>query len=191
MKPTIYGFAPSTYTQTALLTAAEVGADVEVGPLEFKQASHLAKHPYGKMPAFEHDDVRLFETLAIATYLDRAFGNGRLSPADSVQQATMLQWISVAIDYAYEDLVNGLHGDDTKASAITAACEQLALLDAGLGQRRFFAGDAITLADLFLYPMIEYASQKLDSSGLKHLKALNRWRKLMAQRPSTKQVKSA
>ena len=191
MKPTIYGFPPSTYTQTALLTAAEVGAEVELGPLEFKQASHLAKHPYGKMPAFEHGDVRLFETLAIASYLDRVFGAGKLSPTDPAQHATMLQWISVAIDYAYEDLVNGLHGDAPEPSAITAACEQLALLDAGLAERRFFAGDRLTLADLFLYPMIEYACQKLDPASLKRLDGVNRWRNMMHQRSSTTQVIAA
>ncbi len=72
----------------------EAGVDVELGPLEFKKPSHLALHPYGKLPAFEHEDVRLFETLAIVTYLDRVFGGSKLTPSDPVTQAHRLQWIS-------------------------------------------------------------------------------------------------
>ena len=188
MKPTLYGFPPSTYTQTALMTASEAGVDVELRPLEFKKASHLALHPYGKMPAFEYDDVRLFETLAIATYLDRVFGKSKLTPSDPVAQAHMLQWISVAIDYAYEDLVNGMHAEAPSPEAITAACEQLKLIDAGLTGREFLAGDSFSLADLFLYPMIEYASRKLDSGVWNGLPEVSRWRAAVAQRPSARKA---
>jgi len=188
MKPTIYGFPPSTYTQTALMAAAEAGVDVELGPLEFKKASHLALHPYGKMPAFEHDGVRLFETLAIVTYLDRTFGGSKLTPSDPVAQAHMLQWISVAIDYAYEDLVNGMHPESPSTEAITSACEQLKLIDAGLAGREFLAGAAFSLADLFLYPMIEYASGKLDNGVWNGLPEVQRWRAAVSKRSSAKKA---
>ena len=36
-------------------------------------------HPLGKMPVLHYGDVRLFESKAIATYLDRVFGPGDLS----------------------------------------------------------------------------------------------------------------
>lgn len=184
MKPIIYGFPASTFTQTALMAAREAGVDVALGPLEFKKASHLALHPYGKMPAFEHDGVRLFETLAIVTYLDRVFGKSKLTPTDPLAQAHMLQWISVAIDYAYEDLVNGMHPETPSTEAITAACEQLKLIDAGLEGREFLAGSSFSLADLFLYPMIAYAAQKLDQGVWSGLAEVDRWRATIATRPS-------
>ena len=134
MKPKIYGFAPSTYTQTALLVASECGLDIEPTPLEFKQPSHLALHPYGKMPVLEHDELRLFETLAIVSYVDQQFGDSKLSPKDPMKHARMLQWVSVAIDYAYEDLVNGLHPDAPSTKARTAAREQLELIAGGLAE---------------------------------------------------------
>lgn len=188
MKPTIYGFPPSTYTQTALMAAVEAGVDVDLSPIEFKKASHLALHPYGKMPAFGHDGVRLFETLAIVTYLDRVFGKSKLTPPTPVGQAHMLQWISVAVDYAYEDLVNGMHPETPSPESITAACEQLKLIDAGLVDREFFAGSSFSLADLFLYPMVEYASGKLDEGVWKGLSALQRWRIVVSKRPSAKKA---
>ena len=66
MTLTFYGFAPSTFVQSARLIAAEKSTSHEIAPLEFHQPSHFALHPFGKMPAMEHDGVRLFEVAAIA-----------------------------------------------------------------------------------------------------------------------------
>lgn len=185
---TIYGFEPSTYTQTALMVASEAGAPVTLAPLDFKKASHYALHPYGKMPVLEHDGITLFETLAIAVYLDAVFGGSRLLPADPVDRARVFQWASVAIDYAYEDLVNGLHADDPHADAITAAGEQLKLLDGGLGEGAYFAGPGISIADLVLYPMVTFAAGKLGASSLEGLSALSRWHTVVSSRPSAKRA---
>ena len=184
----IYGFALSTYTKTALLVAAEAGVDVTLTPLEFKQPSHYSLHPYGKMPVLEHGEVRLFETLAIGTYLDRMFGGGKLQPSDPVAQARALQWVSAAIDYAYDDLVAELHQDEPSAEAVSRAAEQLKLLDAALGDSRYFAGDQLTLADLVLYPMVEFAKAKLTDKSLSSLPALERWRGALSRRPSVRKA---
>ena len=188
---TIYGFAPSTYTQTALMVAAEVGVEATLAPLEFKKPSPFARHPYGKMPILEHDDVTLFETLAIANYLDEGLGKGSLHAKDPAAKAGMLQWLSAAVDYGYEDLVNKLHDDEPPAEAVTAAAEQLALLDGALANRKWFGGDAIGLADFFLYPMVSFAVGKLGDAKLVGLPALARWRKSMSERPSVKKVAEA
>ena len=63
-KPIIYGPAYSTYARTVRLAREEngVGYDlVEVDLLgEPAQApEHLARHPCGKVPAFEHDGCEL------------------------------------------------------------------------------------------------------------------------------------
>lgn len=184
----IHGFAPSTYTKTALLVAAEVGLDVELTPLEFKQPSHYRLHPYGKMPVLEHGELKLFETLAIETYLDRVFGGSKLEPSDPVVHARMLQWVSAAIDYAYEDLVAQLHADQPDAEAVARAAEQLKLLDAALGDAPYFAGDQLTLADFMLFPMVEFARTKLSDTCLDSLSALRRWHAALSQRPSVKKA---
>lgn len=180
----IFGFAPSTYTQTALMVAREAGVDVSLKPLDFKQASHFALHPYGKMPALKHGDVQLFETLAIASYLDQAFGQSRLQPTNAADRARMLQWASVAIDYAYEDLVSQLLQDEAGAENVAAAAEQLKLLDTALGERAYFVGAQPTLADFLLFPMVEFAHGKLGDSCLQGLPALRAWHAAMAKRPS-------
>lgn len=188
MNPKIYGFAPSTYTQTALMVAAECGLELEPSPLEFKQPSHFALHPYGKMPVLEHGELRLFETLAIASYLDRQFGDSKLSPRDPINHARMLQWVSVAIDYAYEDLVNGLHGDAPSKEARAAAREQLTLIAGGLAPSPYLAGEELSLADLFMYPMIEFAAKKLGPTGLSGLPAIESWRRALSKQKSASKV---
>jgi glutathione S-transferase len=42
----------------------------------------LAIHPFGKMPVLRHGDVELFESKAIATYLDRSFPGPPVFPSD-------------------------------------------------------------------------------------------------------------
>lgn len=182
----IFGFPPSTYTQTVLMVAAEVGAEVELEGLAFRQASHFERHPFGKMPALEDGDMRLFETLAIATYLDGR-ANGGLVPSDLVARARMMQWVSAAIDYLYPALVGGLHDDEPGGEALTAAAEGLKQLDAGLGDGPFFAGK-LSLADFVLFPMARFALGKLGADAPAGLGSLAGWRDRMATRESVKRA---
>ena len=46
-------------------------------------ASHLALHPFDRVPIFQHGDFTLYETSAIATYVDEAFEGPALSPKRS------------------------------------------------------------------------------------------------------------
>lgn len=181
---TIYGFPPSTYVQSARLVCVEAGVEHDLGGLEFHQPSHYALHPFGKMPVLEHGSVRLFETLAIVGYVDDVFGEGALQPTDAVAKARMLQWASVAIDYAYPSLVGGLH--EPSSDTISAAGATLKTLDAQLtGQH--LVGDAPTLADFLLYPMMAFALGKLESKP-KALKGLMSWYDRMSKRSSVKAI---
>jgi glutathione S-transferase len=53
----------------------------------------VARHPFGKIPAFEHDSFRLYEAGAIARYIDEAFAGVPLQPADVRGRARMTQII--------------------------------------------------------------------------------------------------
>lgn len=179
---TIHGFSPSTYTQTALLVAAEAGVDVELAPLELGQASHYAMHPFGKMPVLRDGELTLFETLAIATYLD---AERALQPSDPVEHARMHQWISAAIDYGYAALVSPLHGDTPSSDAIAEAGKQLELLDGALAGREHFAS-SLSLADLFLFPMVRFAVAAIGDGALERLPNLRGWVGRMSERESAR-----
>jgi glutathione S-transferase len=54
-------------------------------------AWYFEHHPFGRIPAFEHDGFRLHETGAIARYVDEAFAGPALQPAEASARARMNQ----------------------------------------------------------------------------------------------------
>lgn len=189
MKPvTIFGFAGSTYTRTARMVCLEKAIPYELAPLEFGAESHRARHPFLKMPTLEHDGTYLFETLAIASYIDAIGSGASLRPRRPEQEAVMLQWISVAIDYLYRDLVAALL--DSKppegTSKITAAMD---ILDATLRRGSFLAGEALSLADLFVAPMIGFAIEKTGVEPGPR-RDLSRWWNAVRERRSYRETAS-
>ena len=104
--PIIHGPAYSTYTRTARLALEEKGIAYQLDEVDMlagaaKKPDHLARQPFGRVPAFTHDDLSLYETAAIARYADEAFPGPKLQPADVKRRARMMQIISIIDSYAY------------------------------------------------------------------------------------------
>ncbi|MGH7212263.1 MAG: glutathione S-transferase family protein, partial [Acetobacteraceae bacterium] len=66
---------------------------------------YLLRHPFGRVPAFEHDGFRLYESSAIERYVDEAFNGPPLQPSHPRRRARMNQAINVMDAYAYRTLV--------------------------------------------------------------------------------------
>ncbi|MEZ0167509.1 glutathione S-transferase N-terminal domain-containing protein [Microvirga sp. TS319] len=45
---------------------------------EAHAASHIGRHPFAKVPSFEQDGFSLYESIAIARYIDRVFSGPSL-----------------------------------------------------------------------------------------------------------------
>jgi len=156
-QPKIFGFAGSTYARTVLFAAAEKGVACTLEPLEFRSDAHRALHPFAKMPAMRHRDIQLFETAAIAVYLDEAFDGPSLLPATALDRATIWQWISAANAYFYPAFVGAtLAEGGHDAGALEERGRSLTLLADALRGRSYLVGDALTLADLFVAPMLAF-----------------------------------
>jgi glutathione S-transferase len=69
----IIGSIRSTYTRVACMVCEEKGIDYVLTEKPLHAPEILAIHPFGKMPVLRHGDVELFESEAIATWLDRSF----------------------------------------------------------------------------------------------------------------------
>jgi glutathione S-transferase len=57
-RPIVYGPAFSTYVWSVRLALAEKGVAHELVEVPFgahREAPHLSRHPFSKVPAFEHD----------------------------------------------------------------------------------------------------------------------------------------
>jgi glutathione S-transferase len=156
----VFGFTGSTYVQTVLVAAAEKGAEFALRPLEFGAESHRVLHPFLKMPAMRHGAVHLYETAAIAVYLDEAFPGPSLQPAVPADRALMWQWISAANAYFYPAFVRATLAEDGGADAAGEQERSLAALDGALAGRSYLVGDTLTLADLFVAPMLAFLVEK-------------------------------
>lgn len=201
--PIVYGPGFSTYTRSVLLALEEKGVgydlrEVNIFAGEAQNPEHLARQPFGKVPAFEHDGFALYETPAILRYVDEAFDGPALQPADARGRARMTQIISIVDSYTYPQVITQivvqrvvmpLLGETTDESAIAGAMEPagraLRALDSLIGDTPFAAGDRPSLADLHLAPIIDYLRQTPEGERLMgEVGSLSRWWAKMQDRPS-------
>lgn len=171
----IYGPAQSSYVRTARMTAEEKGITyelVEMGEgdeVRWGNEAHLALHPFGKVPALRAGKLTLFETSAICRYLDESGEGAPLQPAEAVGRARMEQWISAINSYLYPDAIKTYAfayffpkgddgGPDRKVidEVLPKLETALAALDRSYGETAYLAGDSVSLADLFLVPILAY-----------------------------------
>src|SRR3984893_13906994 len=170
-KPVVFGAPYSVYVRAVRLALEEKAVDYELVPVDIfapggVPPEHRARHPFGKIPAFEHAGFRLYETSAITRYVDEAFPGPRLQPDDPLGRARMNQIISILDSYAYRTLVwdiyvervsrpaRGGAADEQKiAVALPRAEVCLSALSDLIGESPWLAGRSISLADLHAAPM--------------------------------------
>ncbi|HWN49239.1 MAG TPA: glutathione S-transferase family protein, partial [Xanthobacteraceae bacterium] len=93
--PEIIGSIRSTYTRAACMVCEEKGIEYVLTERPLHAPEILAIHPFGKMPVLRHGGVELFESKAIATYLDRSFPAPCVFPSDPRLAALTEQWVSL------------------------------------------------------------------------------------------------
>lgn len=201
--PTVFGPAMSTYVRTVCMVLQEKEVafrleDVDIVKGANRTPEYLARHPFGKVPAFEHDGLALYETGAITRYVDEAFRGPSLQPADVKQRARMNQVIGVIDAYGYgcmigtvvmQRLIMPLLGATTDEQAVLNAlpmCQKvLQALEQIIGPQPCLAGEALSLADLYLVPIYDYFSQTPDGKAMLGLAPnLGRWWTTIGSRPS-------
>src|SRR6201996_1471417 len=167
MTPEIIGSARSTYTWAVRMVCEEKGIDYRLTETMLGSPELRAIHPLGKMPGLRHGAVELFESKAIATYLDRSFAGPPLLPADPHGGALAEQWISLvntSVDrilirsYLYHYIVAMGAGAKPDRAAIDAVMpavrEQVAVLDKAVAATGHLVGDHFTFADINLLPIL-------------------------------------
>jgi len=96
-------------------------------PIPILTMWHEARHPFGKIPAFEHAGFRLYEAGAITRYVDEAFPGHRLQPDDACGRARTNQIISILDSYAYRTLVWDIYVERVTRPAGGAGHRQLGI----------------------------------------------------------------
>jgi glutathione S-transferase len=202
--PVVYGPSYSTYTRTARLALEEKGVDYKLEEVDILQgaaqsAAHTARHPFAKVPAFEHDGFSLYETGAVTRYVDEAFPGAKLQPADAKRRARMMQIISVIDSYGYipmiwhvfvqravQPMMGGEADEKVIAEAMPKAEKAVAALEAlADGTGPFLCGPELSLADLHLVPVYGYFSMTPEGQkALAKAPKLARWWQSISKRPS-------
>jgi glutathione S-transferase len=198
---TVHGIPGSPYVRTPLLVLEEKGLDWTLAAIPFgghRTAEYRARHPFLKIPAFEHGDFRLYETQAIIRYIDRIAPTPPLTPTDPRAAARMDQLLNITDCYVSQRVSStiafgrmvaprfGMPVDETKiAAAMPEAAEaigEVARLSAGMP---FLTGDTLSLADLHMIPPLSllphFDEGRLLLSPYPELAA---WIERMAARPS-------
>lgn len=201
-KPVLHGPGYSTYVRTARLALEEKGVEYDLNEINFIADGipddQLARHPFGKVPALSHDDFEIYETVAIARYIDEAFDGPALQPSGAADRARMTQVCAILDSYTYPTAITGVFiqravmpmiGGETDEAAISAALPEAAkamgVLNEMLGERDYLVGDGLTIADLHLVPIYDYFRQTPEGEGvLAETPALRRWWDTMSQRAS-------
>jgi glutathione S-transferase len=205
--PVLYGLSRSVYTRIARLALEEKGVrytleEVEIFDSPGAPAAHLARQPFGRIPAFEHDGFRLYETSAITRYVDEMFPGTSLQPQEPQARARMNQVVAIVDSYAYRPMVWGVFAarmvaqragtavnETIVAEALAKSRTCCSALEEILGSNRFFVGSELTLADLHALPVLLYFSLTPDGAEvLSTHPRLRAWLDHMAARPSVQRT---
>ena len=207
---TVYGATYSVYVRAVRLTLAQKGVpydlvEIDVFTESGPPADYLERHPFGRVPAFEHAGFRLFETSAITRYVNEAFDGPNIIPSDSKRAARVNQIVSMADSYVYPAMVWGVFvermrvpeeggvPDEAKiAAGLETAQTCIATLSSLMGDARFLAGPDITLADIYMIPMLAYFREAPEGARLLGCHPpVTDWLERMMERPDVAAILGA
>ncbi|HEY4180941.1 MAG TPA: glutathione binding-like protein [Kofleriaceae bacterium] len=188
----LYGHPLSSCTRKALLVAAEKQTTLDFALVDLFVGAHhapeyLARHPFGVIPMLEDGDFTLYESRAIAKYLDAVLPGPSLIPTAPRARARMEQWLSCDASYvaphtralAHQLIVRPHMGQSSDAAAIHAGQEAVArafgVFDKHLASSTYLVDDALSLADVSLAPYVASLAMLNATHLLETTPHLRRW----------------
>jgi glutathione S-transferase len=200
----VHGIPGSPYVRKPLLVCEEKGVPYRLAAMDFGSGAHkrpeyLALNPFGRLPAIEHGDFKLYEAQAISRYIDRAFDGPSLTPADPRQAARMDQVLNIVDWYVMPSISSGIAfnrvvkpkfgmpvDEEAVANALPMARTCVAALEGILGGQVYLAGDAVSLADLHAIGHLDFLAQTPEGADLLAGSPLLGWIERMNARPSVR-----
>jgi len=199
----VHGVPGSPYVRAGLLTLEEKGADYQFAAMKpgtLKQEPHLSRHPFGRIPAFEHDGWVLYETQAIMRYVDAVVPGPRLQPESPRDTARMNQMMGIVDWYlmpqvsrtiTFNRVVAPRFGmpvnEDAVAKAIPDARHCIGEVARLLDGQTWMSGDAVSLADLLMAPHLSMLALATEGAEILRAQAnLAGWLDRMEARASMK-----
>jgi glutathione S-transferase len=199
----LFGARYSVYTRIAQLVLLEADVayvleEIDIFRPDSVPADYAGRHPFGKIPAVEHNGLRLYETDAIAAYATQLTPAGRaLVPTAPAAEARMRQIMRVLDNYAYPACVWGVYVPEHEGTAPGGVDSETAeradrVLDAlgALAGAPYLQSTTPTLADLWALAMLAYLPTVPTGARLIAARPwLPRWLDLMNARASVSETR--
>jgi len=181
-------------SQRVLWLLEELGLDYEIKHYQRDATTMLAPpellavHPLGKSPVITEGDITVAETGAIVEYILERHGGGRMLPQPSTPEALRYRYwlhfaegsampplllklifdrvVSSPMPFFAKPIAKAIAGKVLNAMVLPNLKRQLDFMEAELGRSAWFAGDALTGADIMMSFPLEAAAQRagLDAS---------------------------
>ena len=157
-------------------------------------ASYLAINPKGYVPALGlQDNSVLTEASAIIQYLADSQSAAGLAPAaGTIERYRLLEWlgfISTEIHKGFGPLWNPDTPDAVKTATKERLATRFAYLDEALGKQPFLMGDRFTIADAYLFTVVNWTNfHGIDISPFPNLQA---FQARVSARPAVQQALEA
>ena len=197
---TLCGFAASNYYNKVKLALLEKEVPfAEKLVWVDRSPALLAKSPLGKIPYFEMDDKVLIESQPMLDYVEDAYPQKPLLPADPWDRAAVRQLIQfielhlelVARELYGEAFFGGKVSDDTKLRVGKQLKRNAAAFGKLVKFSPYIAGDTFTMADcaaLAHLPMVGSASKIIYGEDVLADYPVRDYVKMLAQRPTVQKI---
>ncbi|OVA15987.1 Glutathione S-transferase [Macleaya cordata] len=204
----VYGPPMSTAVSRVLACLLEKQVEfqlisVDMAKGQHKKPEYLKIQPFGQVPAFQDENITLFESRAICRYVcDKYANRGKkgLFGMNPLEKASIDQWLEAEgqtfnppssvlvfqLAFAPRMKLKQDHGlikqNEEKLKKV------LDLYDRRLGESRFLAGEEFTLADLSHLPNTQYLVSTDRGELFTSRKNVGRWWDEISGRASWKKV---
>jgi glutathione S-transferase len=170
-----------------MLRAKDVEFDVTYINLREKPDWFLKISPHGKVPVLLVDEVPLFESNAIAEFLDEMVAP-QLHPADPIKRARNRAWTDYITTFAGAlGSVNYSKSEEAKVEAIAKAATPLQRVELAIASERgndgpYFNGSELCLVDAAYAPFLQrfaFVDNILSTGLLKDYPLISAWSKAL------------
>ena len=201
-KITLWGFSGSTYVRAVRMLLAEKGVtDYEQVPVDVlkgepKSQEHLERHPFGKVPVLDIDGFRIIETPAITRYLNAVLPGTPLVPSDPKDAARMDMVTSIIDSYGYGSIIGGVvayhlfpdfvggKNMEMHRAGVENGKKVMGELMRLKGSSRYLAGQDVSIADLYVAPILAYVTMTPHKDEFLGLPGVHAWWELISGRES-------
>lgn len=195
----VLGTPYSNYVRAVRMVLEEKGVPYTLNPCRPHTPEIDAIHPLGKVPGFKHGDFTLFESVAIARYIDRTFPGPKLFPEEPQAAARVDQWTlfvnsalmgafhTYLVAYVFPRTPDGKPDRAAIEGVLPQTEANLRLLDGVIAKTGTLAGGDFSYADINAMTILAYL-QGLPETGalIQELPALAAYFATHAERASFK-----